>query len=1289
MILSIRKEVALLLLLISCSVFSSDGSILRSPELFIHKGLSEKESITVFYQDSDGLLWLGSEYGVLTFDGKNVERLNPGDPEQEFSITRVNAIVEFKDKLWIAASNQLITYSKETASLANVSPDFDTGELLSFFVDNQNILWIGTSKGVLRYFHSRNSFEYVAFDSVVERELHLPLEDGQCILKDGNRLLVVTGNGVIVSITSDTNEIEIDSYIQLGLVHQCTQDSRGIWLSSDSGLWLRSVTDKQVSQIYAENVRGSASLEGQLWFSSNETLWQMSSDTNIPVDIGDGGFSKLFLDNEGTLWASKSEGGIYRYAPSANKFTNLLLSDEKLYIEDVLRVKEQFWIATSKGLYVWDGKSAFSKILEQRRFILLYKGVENIIGVSEHSVTWIDPQTGSITRQVPIVSTKKSGLKPTSVVEDKQSRVWIGLSGARNSNILFIENSSVEFKAYQGAGFESYLSANFLSITPDANNKGIRIYADAMREARIETESLELSPVLEQKPPFKELRKVKYEQGRVVLFHNDNDISLGRADKEAGLNHLELLNSPVASVECIVEQSNDVLWLFDRAGLLWRWLPKHNKLTEYNQDDGLPESGLTGDFCYYDKDNRQLFFSAKNSIATINVRSIKENKKAPTTYLIQARVNRSSVNIVNDSLYLNEDDHLRIEARNSSLVSPDKNQWLWVLSGKGNIYKGKEQEFNLASISTGEYTLTYSSSNNDGVWGSERSLRIFVKPPFWKSKLAIFLYMIMAIVFIGIYVLRSHYHRELLKRKVEERTREVSSLLKQKERLFTGVSHEFRTPITLIMANAEKIDSQHSKVSQQLKANARHLLNLVEELLEFSVSGIRNETSQVTIDLSAATKAIVYSFKELIISSGLRDNIHIDSSVVSKVAYGDYEKILSNLLTNAVKYNVSDGWISVELSADSENILLSVKDGGVGIKEGELDKIFEPLYRSPDISSIDGNGIGLSLVSELVKKNNGKIVVRSHYGKGSEFLVKLPAASVSSEKEIESQFKVSVIDKAAYPVQQAHCDELRLVEPVDYDDSKPIALIVEDNIHLRELICDSVSEDFSILSAEDGAQGIELALAHVPDIIVSDIMMPKKDGFSLLEDIRNNRLTSHIPLILLTAKTDFESRLKGWDEMADDFITKPFSAHELVMRMRALISIRNILKNQYSSYIENERRDSGAVSNVPEKDALFVNELDSVVEKFYADVEFKVAQLAQNMSVSERQLHRKLKARFDITPTEYLRNYRLEKAKLKLIEGEGASIVCYEVGFSSHSYFTKCFKAKYNVLPSDIYELDS
>ena len=524
-----------------------------------------------------------------------------------------------------------------------------------------------------------------------------------------------------------------------------------------------------------------------------------------------------------------------------------------------------------------------------------------------------------------------------------------------------------------------------------------------------------------------------------------------------------------------------------------------------------------------------------------------------------------------------------------------------------------------------------------------------------------------------------------------ERLKELDTI---KINFFTNLSHEFRTPLTLILGPLEKLLDGKNKIDpssqyQLMYNQASRLQQLVNQLLDLSsIDAGKMKLEIVSSDIVGFVKGIVSSFQNFAEEKKISINFTSKSEKLDVCFDKDkLQKIISNLLSNAIKFNKENGFVNIVLAEKKSKghsyLQFEVEDSGPGMSNEFQKNIFDRFYKSQGFSTVEGTGIGLALVKELVELHFGEIEVKSIVGKGTRFRVTIP----SDEEFYESKnltIKETVL--AADKIRQAKVKRDEEVTEDAISGQTHLILIVEDNDDMRQFIKENVRTNYRVIEAIDGEDGLNKALENIPDLIISDVLMPKLNGYELCEKIKTDEKTSHIPVILLTSKAEMNGRIRGLETGADDYLTKPFNSAELLLRIKNLIEQRKKLREKFSKEITLEPKDI-AVTSTDEK---FLNRVLEIVEKNLSNENFSAENFAENIGMSKTHLNRKLNALTDTSANEFIRNYRLKKAARLLSSKSGnISEIAYEVGFSNPSYFAESFKKLFGYSPSEYLQKQS
>lgn len=534
---------------------------------------------------------------------------------------------------------------------------------------------------------------------------------------------------------------------------------------------------------------------------------------------------------------------------------------------------------------------------------------------------------------------------------------------------------------------------------------------------------------------------------------------------------------------------------------------------------------------------------------------------------------------------------------------------------------------------------------------------------------------------------------------------EVLELTHSRLVFFTNISHELRTPLTLIADPVEMlledtgIKGKSRELLKMVQRNALALQQLVSNILDFrKIQNGKMELKLYRFDIVKTLTMWVGDFQLTAERKQIRLHLDVDDLTGSHEMIADQEKIsriVFNLLSNALKYTPAGGEIFVSLKDEGANLRLDVRDTGKGISQDEADKIFERFFQAKGAAS--GTGIGLALVKSFVELHHGEARVESEPGKGSDFIVVIPREQEGDSQVIHNDVDIvdnsanasasegkNVVDESALQyIDDGDRSRGKVQQLVSENTNRPTVLVIDDNTDIRQYERTLLQDEYIVLEAADGKEGLSVAMKEVPDLVICDVMMPVMDGLEFTEQLKTNTATSHIPVIMLTAKNLEEHRAEGYEHGADSYITKPFHSKVLLARIENLLRQRQLLKNLYQGTKEAEKEISEA--HLEDRDKQFLKQLQAIIQKNLSYSEFGVEDMGQQIGLSRVQLYRKVKAMTGSSVVDLLRKARLAKAR-RLLETRSMSVseVAYEVGFSAPSYFTKCFKEEYGMLPGDV-----
>jgi len=719
--------------------------------------------------------------------------------------------------------------------------------------------------------------------------------------------------------------------------------------------------------------------------------------------------------------------------------------------------------------------------------------------------------------------------------------------------------------------------------------------------------------------------------------------------------------------------------------------------------------------------NGNLAFGGVNGLNIFNPKEILATGFTPNVFITNIMVNNSPVVAADNTGILNSgieetksitlnylQDILTLEFSSLDFTAPVQNKYRYQLVGvdKDWVESGSRRSATYLHLPSGRYTFKVQGSNSQGIWSDKiAELKITVLPPWWRTWWAYSIYTLLLALAVRAYfrfsVNRARLRAQLNYEQLEaKRIKELDTL---KTQLYTNITHEFRTPLTVILGMAQQVLSKPAEnfgaSMNMIIRNGQSLLKLVNEMLDLS----KLETGKMSLqlvngDIINFLRYVTESFHSL--AEGRQKGLHFLTDLDDlHVAY-DPEKlrqIVANLLSNALKFTPEKGNIYITISKnvlphDEPNVtlIIKVKDTGIGIPEDQLQYIFDRFYQldNSHTRKVEGTGIGLSLTKELVKLMEGEIMVKSLQAganKGSEFTVILPLIKVAVTKET-----------GAHPAMEnwfqppAAVIESNTVKPDEKESGqKPLILLVEDNADVVAYTASCLT-DYQLAVGKDGREGFEIATDIIPDLIITDVMMPFVDGFELCGRLRNDERSSHIPIIMLTAKADMESKLEGLQQGADAYLEKPFHREELLLRIKKLLELRKNLQRYYLKKpgLKNDAATNAITSKIAatenKVEEAFLKKVREAIEKNLTDAGFTVEQLGKLVFISHSQLHRKLEALTGCSPNKFIRIIRINKAKV-LLKNPANSIgsIALDCGYNDPGYFARVFKQECGVTPQE------
>jgi signal transduction histidine kinase/AraC-like DNA-binding protein len=672
-----------------------------------------------------------------------------------------------------------------------------------------------------------------------------------------------------------------------------------------------------------------------------------------------------------------------------------------------------------------------------------------------------------------------------------------------------------------------------------------------------------------------------------------------------------------------------------------------------------------------------MFFGSLEGFYWFRAEDITMNETPPRTAITDFFVFNESFNTSHLTRLKHSQNTITINMASLAFSSPHKNEFQYMLVNhdKDWVYSGNNHQARYTNLHPGEYTFLAKSSHYDGIWADTPvSMTFTILPPWYKTIWAYIVYVIMTGVLLYLFYqyLKWHWFMQVKLRLKEDEAARLQEINEFKSNFFTNISHEFRTPLTLISGPVDRILSQSENpvFKSQLnliKHNANRLLNLVDQLME--VSRIKSGKQKLNVEkgnLGLLIQTIVVNYFPLAIQKNI--SIKTDIPIITEVWYDadKLEKIVGNLINNAIKYGKPDTDVKIVSKVSDGNLLFTIENESITRYNPEdIESLSERFFQKN--SKSEGYGIGISLVNDLVKICHGQSEMKFLNDKIFHVSLSLPVTrnAFHPDELVDENEDLLIINNHQVPM-------------AGHD--APIILVVEDNEELRKFLIGSLQPYYQTLEAKNGNEGLCFAMKKIPDLIISDIMMPGMDGIELCHTLKTDEKTSHIPVILLTAKSDEDDVMRGLEAGADDYFLKPVSSGKLLLRIEKLIDLRRNLRNHYGT----KARISPKELTLTSTDEKFLTKVQEIVDSDICDANFSAEDFSRKIGMSRMQLHRKLTAITGLSANAFIRDQRLQMAVARLKSNSGnVSEIAYEVGFSTPSYFIKCFRDYYQMTPTE------
>ncbi|NNE26091.1 MAG: response regulator [Saprospiraceae bacterium] len=1213
----------------------------RFSQVFVHDSLGNKvySAHYPFYSDSSGIWYINDIEGVAVYNPESGQKsIINSEFKYSRSNYRINTVFYGDDgTIWLRRKEGLININPNTQKIDYYFSDNSNNiigpsiNINSFFEDDDGIIWLGSDNSLVGFDKKELEFEILKLNKINSSFISA-IE----VNNEGMMFLGTNQDGVFV--LNKQNEIIAQYGTDIKHKTQLTNNSGAtIYIDDNNIVWIN-VDPEGIDVLIPDNKPFNK-------FSDNlfNPLYFLNSGTRCFVETADK-----------KLWIGTQEDGLVLFDPETNEIKDQKLNEEQGFNENHATCffrdeSNKIWIGTYEGLYVMNEDGSNTKKIINN---------SNPEYFSASNLIWDILQTPDGT----IIFSTDAGIYFIPI--ERLIPQQLEMLGNFVSGDMYLDQKNNLFVSSNLNGF--YV------LKLDEQTEKQPFYHHG--------KDLNIKHFYEDSDPG--IMWLATNNGLIKLYHNNSwsEIdSIVHYDSSHGL--------PSEYIYGILPDESGNLWMSTNRGIS-KFDKQSKNFTNYGTQDGIQGFEFNTNSFLRTKNNL-LYFGGTKGFNSFNPQHISSNLIAPPqVQLLSMLVNGEPFE---SNTYIGETSSISLKHTQNTFtfsfasmdfISGSNSQYRVKLEGYDDdwIMKGTDNSVRYTKVPPGKYTLQIKTANDDGIWNENPTqLGISINPPWYNTWWA---YILSAIIVFGLLI---YFYRFQVSRKL---ARQEASRLKEldefKTKFYDNITHEFRTPLTIILGMTDKLEDAHpenSKLLHLIRKNGKALLDLVNQMLD--LSKIRSGTlkgEMIQDDIIGFLNRFVSSSESYARTKNLGLQFHSDiSKLIMDFDIQKMETILGNLLSNAFKFTPEYGNILVlaeEIIWNNQNALcIRVKDSGVGMSKEQLSQIFERYYQADtEHDNKRGYGLGLAIVFELVRFLKGKIFAESTLNQGTIFTIYFPISNnakiVPLDKPLTELTKIGSVSPESSNIQEDNIGT-----------NLPVLLIIEDNIDVTFYLKDCLKNQYEIYTEGDGVSGINKALEITPDIIISDIMMPGKNGFEVCETLKSDQRTSHIPIIMLTAKSSDQDRMKGLSKGADAYLLKPFNKAELEIRLKKLVELRTALQAKYSNAIQSPAVIKDHQTNL---ESAFLNKLNKILDTHLDDSSLDIALLCNKMNMSRVQIHRKLKALTDKSTSIYIRSYRLNKAKDLLTNlNLNISEIAYQTGFESLSWFTQAYKEEFGKTPSE------
>lgn len=1296
----------------------------------VEDGLSHN-TVWCAIQDSYGFIWLGTSDGLNRYDGRG-NKVYRNVLNDKFSLENnfVEALIELEGNIWVGTNSGLYIYDRDTDRFSYFDKTTQYGVYISSeikkIIKTQNgLLWIATlgqgffiydpKTDVLTQNSVQTSFVWDICQSSDRKKIYISsLQEG---------LLCFDENGKFLQ----SYEISLKANAPDSYRVNCIQDIEGeIWIGAGSNLLSRLDQQTGIVENYDASTLNFGAIHSLLRYTEQELLvgtdnglylfdrtektFQRADNPADPRSLSDQTINGMMWDAEGALWVLTNLGGINYMSKQTKRFDYY----SPAYLSGIPGAGEvvgpfceskdnNAWIGTQNGLYFFDAATrelteyiiAGNKKKYDIRSLLL-DGDHLWVGTYAEGIRVINLRTGAVkaythSRGIPNTICSNDVL---SIYKDRKGEIFVGTSWGLCQYNPATDNFMTITSVGSMISIVDIYEDMYNNLWIATSNSGVFSYNTVNWHWKHYQHEREDSTTITSNSVV-----TLFEDAKGTMWFGTNGGGLCSFDSKTKTfidfdpQNTLLPNKVIYSIE---QDHTGDLWISSNAGIF-----KINPITkgnfrQFTINDGLQGNQFMARSSLKSSDGK-LYFGGINGFNVFQPDRFVDNTYIPPVYVTDIRLPyQTDEQEVKKMLQLGKPlylaDKITLSYQNNSFSirfvalsfeDPARNRYSYILKGvdKEWIMNSENNTASYTNLPPGEYEFEVRGSNNDHQWNEKTTtLKVVITPPWWRTTLAYVVYVLLLLGWMGWLAWRWNLQvKRKYKRRMEKyQIAKEQEVYKSKISFFINLVHEIRTPLSLIRLPLEKLlekerEGKDAKYLSVIDKNVNYLLGITNELLDFQ----KMESGSLNLNLkNCDIKELVSDVYNQFTSPAELKEIKLvltlpDHDLKSMVDRDKLSKILVNLMGNAIKYTRTR--IELKLISEDAGYEIQVIDDGPGVPDGQKQKIFEAFYQLPDdkVAATVGTGIGLAYAKSLAEAHQGGLRLEDNAMGGSSFILSLPM------KEWEIEKVADIVEIRSEEAASSNS------ESSTHQGKKFTVLLVEDNIELLNLTRESLVEWYRVLRAFNGREALEILSHESVDVIVSDVMMPEMDGLELCSKVKSEIDYSHIPVILLTAKTTLESKVEGLECGADVYLEKPFSVKQLHMQIENLLKLRQSFHKLMVSLAGKTVAVSTTEFAVSQKDCEFITKIQGVIAEQLADENFSIDILSEQMHMSRSNFYRKIKALSGMSPNDYLKTLRMNKAAELIMSGTRISEVAAQVGFTSSSYFAKCFKSQYGVLPKE------